>query len=39
MNLPAAEDNGETGLPIDRTYMECGLQRYLQSDIYSAEVD
>lgn len=33
MNLLAVEYNEETGLPVDRTYLECGLPSYLQESL------
>ncbi len=33
MGLPDVEYDEETGLPLDRTYLECGLPEFLQESL------
>lgn len=33
MSLLATEYDEETGLPVDRAYLECGLPKYLQDSL------
>lgn len=33
MGIPATEYDEKSGLPVDKTYLECGLPEYLQESL------
>lgn len=38
MDFQAAEYDGNSGLPVDRTYLECGLPEYLQESLEQMKI-